>query len=292
MSNTQTVLVKSDDPAVFSAICASLMHSVETWAGVDMSLDDILKKSEADAKDGMQVDLPPDDAEFLVKLLALTLGSDLKVDAGGFTMPAASPDVLKVVLPAIKSVMTDRKVGMLQRRAMHVKELIMQRKKRSKEAIVKAQEMEESPSAFSKTSIRTRVFNVLRATPGKAEAGPTRSALARATSRVGRCCWCAAILRCVVLDDERGALSMLAMLNDVIVDDHKSTKNEDNVVAYGPAATLQLAGQHIAMVNRCLANRDADFTDALERSALRDCLNGLPTVAITQPCARVRWQVR
>jgi enoyl-CoA hydratase/carnithine racemase/thioesterase domain-containing protein len=42
---------------------------------------------------------------------------------------------------------------------------------------------------------------------------------------------------------------------------------EDAVGAYGPAATVQLPGQHIAMINRCLANRDAGFTDALERCA-------------------------
>eukprot|EP00966_Prymnesium_polylepis_P257044 5937629-Prymnesium_polylepis.1 len=39
----------------------------------------------------------------------------------------------------------------------------------------------------------------------------------------------------------------------------------DVVDAYGPAATLRLAGKHIEMVNRCLGNRDADFTEAVER---------------------------
>ena len=44
---------------------------------------------------------------------------------------------------------------------------------------------------------------------------------------------------------------------------------EDIVSAYGQAATLQLPGKHIAMVNRCLSNRDVIFTDAVERCAKR-----------------------
>ena len=40
---------------------------------------------------------------------------------------------------------------------------------------------------------------------------------------------------------------------------------EDNVDEYGPAAMLRLPGKHITMINRCLGNRDAAFTDAMER---------------------------
>ena len=40
---------------------------------------------------------------------------------------------------------------------------------------------------------------------------------------------------------------------------------EDAVDAYGPAATLRLPGKHIAMTSRCLGNRDANFTGAVER---------------------------
>ena len=40
---------------------------------------------------------------------------------------------------------------------------------------------------------------------------------------------------------------------------------EDAIDIYGPAATLHLAGKHIAMINRCLSNRNAAFTDAVER---------------------------
>ena len=42
---------------------------------------------------------------------------------------------------------------------------------------------------------------------------------------------------------------------------------EDAINAYGPAASLGLSGKHIAMINRCLANLDATFADALERCA-------------------------
>eukprot|EP00966_Prymnesium_polylepis_P085500 1979601-Prymnesium_polylepis.1 len=40
---------------------------------------------------------------------------------------------------------------------------------------------------------------------------------------------------------------------------------EDVLDRYGPAATLELPGQHIAMINRCLGNKDAVFTGAVER---------------------------
>jgi len=40
---------------------------------------------------------------------------------------------------------------------------------------------------------------------------------------------------------------------------------EDALDAYGPAATLRLPGKHVSMINRCLGNRDADFTGAVER---------------------------
>ena len=43
---------------------------------------------------------------------------------------------------------------------------------------------------------------------------------------------------------------------------------KDVVDAYGPAASLRLPGKHIAMINRCLANLDATFAEALKRSAL------------------------
>ena len=219
------------DSAMFNAICASLMHSVEKWAGVEMSLNEVVKESEADAPKETQPDLPPDDSKLLVTLLTLALDNELVLNAGGLKLPVASEDLLLVVLPAIKSVILDRLVGMIQRRIAHEKKLVLQRKKKLALETT-ALETQETPSSISKTSIRTRIFNVLRATPSKAEAGPTRSALARVTSRVGRCCWCAAILRCAVVDDERGTLSMLAILNDVVVDDQKSTENDDNVVAY------------------------------------------------------------
>ena len=44
---------------------------------------------------------------------------------------------------------------------------------------------------------------------------------------------------------------------------------EDVIDCYGAAATLRLPGKHIAMINRCLGNRDAAFTGALERSVRR-----------------------
>ena len=40
---------------------------------------------------------------------------------------------------------------------------------------------------------------------------------------------------------------------------------EDVVKDYGPAATLWLPGKHIAMIDRCLSNREATFTGAVER---------------------------
>ena len=40
---------------------------------------------------------------------------------------------------------------------------------------------------------------------------------------------------------------------------------EDAIDIYGPAATLHRPGKHIAMINRCLSNCDAAFTDAAER---------------------------
>lgn len=40
---------------------------------------------------------------------------------------------------------------------------------------------------------------------------------------------------------------------------------EDVVTGYGQAATLTLPGKHIAMIHRCLSNRDATFTGALDR---------------------------
>jgi hypothetical protein len=40
---------------------------------------------------------------------------------------------------------------------------------------------------------------------------------------------------------------------------------EDAIDRYGPAATVQRPGKHIAMINRCLSNRDPTFTGALER---------------------------
>ena len=40
---------------------------------------------------------------------------------------------------------------------------------------------------------------------------------------------------------------------------------DDDVDRYGLAATLRLPGKHIAMINRCLSNRDANFTEAAER---------------------------
>ena len=40
---------------------------------------------------------------------------------------------------------------------------------------------------------------------------------------------------------------------------------EDTVDAYGPAAKLRLPGKHIEMINRCISNRDADFTEGVER---------------------------
>ena len=39
---------------------------------------------------------------------------------------------------------------------------------------------------------------------------------------------------------------------------------EDVVDRYGHAVTLQLPGAHIAVINRCLSNQEADFTGALE----------------------------
>lgn len=46
---------------------------------------------------------------------------------------------------------------------------------------------------------------------------------------------------------------------------------DDVVDDYGPSTTLNLPGKHIAMINRCLGNRDATFTNALTR-----CLAPLP----------------
>ena len=43
---------------------------------------------------------------------------------------------------------------------------------------------------------------------------------------------------------------------------------DDDVHTYGRAATLRLPGQHIAMLDRCISNRDAAFTGALERFIL------------------------
>jgi enoyl-CoA hydratase/carnithine racemase/acyl carrier protein len=40
---------------------------------------------------------------------------------------------------------------------------------------------------------------------------------------------------------------------------------DDDVDCYGPTATMRLSGQHIAMINRCLSNRDSAFTGAAER---------------------------
>ena len=40
---------------------------------------------------------------------------------------------------------------------------------------------------------------------------------------------------------------------------------EDTLSLYGPAVALRLEGMHIDVLNRCLANRDAAFTEALER---------------------------
>ena len=42
---------------------------------------------------------------------------------------------------------------------------------------------------------------------------------------------------------------------------------EDDLHRYGPAATLRLPGRHVEVVNRCLSNKDADFTGALQRHA-------------------------
>ena len=39
---------------------------------------------------------------------------------------------------------------------------------------------------------------------------------------------------------------------------------KDDVHAYGPAVRVRLPGQHIAMINRCLANEQPDFTAAVE----------------------------
>ena len=39
----------------------------------------------------------------------------------------------------------------------------------------------------------------------------------------------------------------------------------DGLDQYGPAVTVERPGQHIAMINRCLSNRDATFTGALQR---------------------------
>ena len=40
---------------------------------------------------------------------------------------------------------------------------------------------------------------------------------------------------------------------------------DDDVDQYGLAAKLRLPGQHIAMISHCLSNRDAHFTEAVER---------------------------
>jgi thioesterase domain-containing protein len=42
---------------------------------------------------------------------------------------------------------------------------------------------------------------------------------------------------------------------------------KDDVQGYGSASTLRLPGMHIAMINRCLGNSDAEFTGAVERCA-------------------------
>lgn len=39
----------------------------------------------------------------------------------------------------------------------------------------------------------------------------------------------------------------------------------DALDQYGPAVTVQLPGKHIAMINRCLSNREPTFTGGLER---------------------------
>ena len=40
---------------------------------------------------------------------------------------------------------------------------------------------------------------------------------------------------------------------------------DDNIDQYGLAAKLRMPGKHIAMINCCLSNRDANFTEAVER---------------------------
>ena len=40
---------------------------------------------------------------------------------------------------------------------------------------------------------------------------------------------------------------------------------DDDVDQYGLAAKLRLPGQHLAMISHCLSNRDAHFTEAVER---------------------------
>ena len=45
--------------------------------------------------------------------------------------------------------------------------------------------------------------------------------------------------------------------------------SEDLTECYGPAATLQLPGKHLAMVSRCIGNHDTAFTVAVERYAAR-----------------------
>ena len=53
---------------------------------------------------------------------------------------------------------------------------------------------------------------------------------------------------------------------------------EDILDGYGDAATLQRPGRHIAMIARCLSNRDADFTGATQNPppawhASRTCIH-------------------
>ena len=55
---------------------------------------------------------------------------------------------------------------------------------------------------------------------------------------------------------------------------------EDVLEDYGLAVQLKLPGKHIAMINRCLGNRDATFTGAIKR-----CVNAIKTRRMPDFCA-------
>ena len=55
---------------------------------------------------------------------------------------------------------------------------------------------------------------------------------------------------------------------------------EDVLEDYGLAVQLKLPGKHIAMINRCLGNRDATFTGAIKR-----CVNAIKTRLMPDFCA-------